>query len=118
MFDLGLHLKKHRKSRNLTQEKLGKMINRSKSVISNYENNLKTPSIDTFQSLAKIYNVSIDYLVGLDKQQKISIESLSIQQQNIIQTILIEFESNTTMYNGLSPRQQDILNCLIKEFLK
>ena len=41
MFDFGLRLQELRMSRNLSQQALGKKINRSKSVIYAYENNLR-----------------------------------------------------------------------------
>ena len=118
MFDLGMRLQKLREEHKLTQQELGRKINRSKSVISSYENNIKTPPVDILTSLAVLYNVSLDYLTGIDKQQMISIDTLSGEQKNIILTILVEFGNNTISNNGLTLRQQDILSNLMKEFSK
>ena len=46
MFDFGMRLQKLRMSRNLSQAALGKKINRSKSVICAYENNLRIPPLE------------------------------------------------------------------------
>lgn len=118
MFDFGLRLRELREQHKLSQEDLGRKINRSKSVVSSYENNLKIPSVDILTSLAVLYNVSLDFLVGIDKNQMVSIEGLSGEQKNVIRTLLLEFKDKTSGTDGLTPRQQDILNVLMKEFSK
>lgn len=62
--DFGNILKKIRQDNNLTQEELAKKIDTSRSNIANYENNKNMPSIDILDKLSKIFNVSIDYLLG------------------------------------------------------
>ena len=116
MFDFGLRLRQLRERHKLSQEELGRKINRSKSVISSYENNLKVPSVDILTSLAVLYNVSLDYLVGIDKNQMVSVEGLSEQQMHVIRLVILEFREKEPSSGGLSSRQQEILNILIKEF--
>ena len=57
-------LKKLRQDYNLTQEDLAEKINTSRSNIANYENDKNKPSIEVLEKLSKIFNVSIDYLLG------------------------------------------------------
>ena len=70
MFDFGARLQQMRKNHNMSQENLGKKIHRSKSVVSGYENNVRTPPLDVATDIASIFNVSLDYLVGIDKNVK------------------------------------------------
>ena len=58
-------LKETRKDRELTQEELGKAIYVSKQEVCLYESGKRTITISHLITLAKYYNVSIDYLVGL-----------------------------------------------------
>jgi len=116
MFDFGMRIKELRKQHKMSQAELGKRVNRSKSVISSYENNLKVPSVDILTNMAVIFNVSLDYLVGIDKNEMISVEKLTDCQKKIIHTILVEFEDGTSFLGGLTERQQEILNMLMKEF--
>lgn len=117
MFDFGLRLKELRKKKHLSQYDLSIKINKSKSVISGYENNVKLPPLDVLISLALIYNVSLDYLAGIDKNEMIYIDKLSTKQKDLIHIILSEFEEpKANTITGLSKRQQDILNALIVEF--
>lgn len=118
MFDFGLRLRELREQHKFSQEELGKKINRSKSVVSSYENNIKIPPVDILTNLAVLYNVSLDYLVGIDKNEMVSVEGLTDEQTNVIHTLLLEFKDKSKSVDGLTPRQQDILNILMKEFSK
>lgn len=62
--NFGNILKKIRQDNNLTQEELAKKIDTSRSNIANYENNKNMPSVDILDKLSKMFNVSIDYLLG------------------------------------------------------
>ena len=112
MFDFGLRLRELREQHNLSQEQLGRKVERSKSVISSYENNIEVPPLNILTEMAVIFNVSLDYLVGIDKNEMLSVSGLSKEQKDLLQTIVFEFKDNTDKTNGLSKRQQDILNGL------
>ena len=118
MFDFGLRIRELREKHKLSQEELGRRIGRSKSVISSYENNLKVPPLDILTQLAVLFNVSLDYLVGIDKDKMISIEALTDEQKDLIQATVQELKSPRSKIPGLSKMQQDIINRLIVEFTK
>ena len=118
MFDFGLRIKELRQQHRLFQEQLGRKVDRSKSVISSYENNLKIPPLEVLTQMAIVFNVSLDYLVGIDKNQMLSVEGLSDQQKQIVQTIIFELKDKGKRTDGLSDRQQEILSDLMKEFSK
>jgi len=118
MFDFGLRLKELRTKHKLSQEDLGRRVDRSKSVISSYENNLKIPPLSILVEMAIIFNVSLDYLVGIDKEQMVSVETLTEVQQDLVQMIIFELKDRSKTADGLSERQQMILNGLMKEFSK
>ena len=71
MFDFGNHLRMLRERYGISQEELGRRVGRAGSVISNYENNIKIPTLDVLTTMARIYNVSLDYLVGFDKKDQV-----------------------------------------------
>jgi len=54
-----------RKDKGLTQEELSKIINTSKSSISDFENEKRTPNAEVVISLARFFDVTTDYLLGL-----------------------------------------------------
>lgn len=53
-----------RKERGLSQEDIGKLINKKRSTVSGYETEGKEPDIDTLCFLANYFGVSTDYLMG------------------------------------------------------
>jgi transcriptional regulator with XRE-family HTH domain len=118
MFDFGLRIRELREQHKMSQEQLGRKVERSKSVISSYENNIKVPPLDVLTQIAVVFNVSLDYLVGIDKNEMISIDGLTEQQKQVLQTIVFEFKDRTSKGAGLTERQQEILNVLMKEFSK
>ena len=59
-------LKMLRKERKLTQVKLGEMLNYGYTAIANYESGRNQPSIPDLKKIASIFNVSMDYLLGVN----------------------------------------------------
>ena len=59
-------LKELRIEKNVGQIELAKAINVSKGIISLWENDLREPKLSSLMALAKFFDVSIDYLAGLD----------------------------------------------------
>lgn len=118
MFDFGLRLQKLRISHNMSQAALGQKLNRSKSVICAYENNVRIPPLEVLSNIAVIFNVSLDYLVGIDKNEMVSIDNLSDNQKEIIHALIHEFQREKTNFPGLSDFQQNLLNKILIEFNK
>lgn len=52
-----------RKEKKLTQIRLGQMLNYGYTAIANYESGRNHPSIEDLKKIAKIFNVSMDYLL-------------------------------------------------------
>lgn len=59
-------LKMLRKEKKLTQVRLGKMLNYGYTAIANYESGRNNPSIEDLKKIASIFNVSMDYLLGVN----------------------------------------------------
>ncbi|MBS5886271.1 MAG: helix-turn-helix transcriptional regulator [Clostridium sp.] len=64
MITLSDRLKELRKSNNLTQEELGKILGVGKTTISMYENGNSTPNDEIKMIIADYFNVTLDYLLG------------------------------------------------------
>ena len=67
METLGERLKELREKRNLLQKEVAGELNILAQTYSRYENNLRDPNIEQLKRLAEYYNVSTDYLLGIDK---------------------------------------------------
>lgn len=62
---LSERIKELRAIKGLTQKEFAEKINVSTVSVSSYETGVKTPSLDIIISIAKNYNISIDWLCGL-----------------------------------------------------
>ncbi|MFZ7120727.1 MAG: helix-turn-helix domain-containing protein [Eubacteriaceae bacterium] len=62
--NFGSKLKNLRIEHNMTQQELGKLLNKSSNNISQYETGKREPDIDTLNKLSTILGTTIDYLTG------------------------------------------------------
>ena len=66
MANLKERLAELREERNITQKDLADQTNLSVRAISRWETGVQLPSIDSVIILAKFFNCSTDYLLGLE----------------------------------------------------
>lgn len=66
----GQRLKEARKKRNLTLINVGIKLNTTHATISRYENEKLEPNINTLKELCELYNVSANYIIGLESEYK------------------------------------------------
>jgi transcriptional regulator with XRE-family HTH domain len=75
----GTKLKQLRERHGLTQEQLAKQFNTLKSSISMYEHGVRLPNAELLIDVAQYFNVSTDYLLGIEKDNTID-EQLKEQE--------------------------------------
>lgn len=69
-------LKQLRKEKKMTQVKLGELLNYGYTAIANYESGRNQPAIADLKKIASIFDVSLDYLLGVnDTRQPFNTES-------------------------------------------
>ena len=74
--DFGSRLKELRTQAGLTQLQLAQRMGITKSVVSFYELQERMPSPEVLMKLAGIFQVSTDYLLGLDKRETVDVSGL------------------------------------------
>lgn len=94
VFDFGYRLRELRRCKNLTQSQAAKRLHLSKTTISGYENNIKTPSLDTLTKMSVFYGVSSDYILGLENRKMLPIDGLTSSQEEILKKLLYEFRKS------------------------
>lgn len=82
--NMGERLKTLRTKRNWTQKQVANRLNLAISAISAYELGTRYPSYDILLKLARLYNVSTDYLIGKDEVRNIDVSGLSEDEINIV----------------------------------
>ena len=66
----GKTIKSLRRGANMTQEKLAEFLSISPQAVSRWETDLAMPDISLLPPLASLFNVTIDYLLGMETYQK------------------------------------------------
>ncbi|MCL6479900.1 MAG: helix-turn-helix domain-containing protein, partial [Peptococcaceae bacterium] len=64
IMNFGERLKKIRMERGLRQEDIGKIVHVGKSAVSQWENNIHVPDLETVTKIANALNIPVDYLLG------------------------------------------------------
>lgn len=59
-----------REDKDLTQKKMGEILNCSQRIYSNYERGDVDIPTEILRKLAKFHNTSVDYLLGLTDERK------------------------------------------------
>ena len=62
---LGKRLKELREERNLTQKQLSEKLNLNSVTYLHYEKSQREPPLSVLADMAKFFDVSVDYLLGL-----------------------------------------------------
>lgn len=96
--DFGQRLKELRVQAGMTQLQLAQRMGVTKSVVSFYELQERTPSPDILVKLSGIFKVSTDYLLGLDPRETIDISGLSREDIAIVRA-LAESLRRKSLYN-------------------
>lgn len=76
MINIGAKIIELRKAKKWSQHDLAKAINASRDIIGKYERNDNSPSIEMALKLAKVFDVSVDYLLGEGKNARFDSEMI------------------------------------------
>lgn len=118
-YDFGLILRGLREKSGITQKQLGNKIGVSEGMISRYENNMSEPSFDMVRSFAAIFNVSMDYLAGTEKQRGIPTTGLTEPQVEIMRNLSdILCELNNSDKSKLTNDRFEIIGRIVAELFK
>ena len=84
MINFGKKVKLLRKERGLTQKQLADMVGVAVSAISAYEAGNRYPTYSGLVSLARIFHVSTDYLLGIANTRIVDVSGLDESEIDVI----------------------------------
>ena len=82
-----MNIRKFREQINMSQSDLAKLIDVSTNTISKYETNKIYPTIPNLIKLSKIFNVSVDTLIGNDSEI-IDVNALTNEQREFVKRVI------------------------------
>ncbi len=126
-----MKIKELRIKNNMSQVDLSRKLKYSRTLVSKWEKGEREPNVATLIEIAKLFNVSVDYLVGNNYetketgQEKIINEVLTEEQQILLDKIKtldnIQFQQVETFVDkviALDEEQDKMVKILISEKYK
>ncbi|MBD8980342.1 MAG: XRE family transcriptional regulator [Clostridiales bacterium] len=93
MVDFGSNLKELRLKYKMTQKELADKIGVTKSVVSYYELQERSPSPEILIKLSGIFHVTTDYLLGIEHKHAIDVSNLSSDELAVIEQMIKVLEN-------------------------
>ena len=86
--NIGQKIYKYRRKMEITQAQLGKELNISSQAISNWERNITEPDISSLNKLAKVFNISVNELIGDSEKTNNEKEDKKLEEENNVNSNL------------------------------
>ena len=101
----------------MTQKRLADKLNVTETTVSKYECEQAYPSFEGMRSISTIFNVSMDYLYGVEKPSDVSAFGLTEEQHEILTKLAELFRLQKSYSNqGLSDEQYKIIGKIVDNF--
>ena len=94
MVDFGKRLRLLRQAKGMTQKQLADQLGLTKSVISAYETDLRSPSYDVLVRIAAIFSTTTDSLLGMDHRELLDISGLPETDQQLMVQLVDRLRTN------------------------
>lgn len=88
IYDFSERLKTLRKRDNISQNVLAKTLGITRASVNAWEMGISYPNAQSLILLAKYFNVSVDYLLGIDNRTLLDISGLDSKGQELISKIV------------------------------
>ena len=84
MISISERIKELREKQNLTQSSLAKKLNITRSAVNAWEMGISVPNVEKLVELSSLFNVSVDYLLGINNSFNINISNLSEEEKKLV----------------------------------
>lgn len=86
--DFGNKLKELRTQNGLTQQQLATQLGVTKSVVSFYKRQERTPSPEVLRKMAAIFRVSTDFLLDIDRTKRLDVSDLDDDDIQLVSLLI------------------------------
>lgn len=101
-------IKELRKKRGLMQQRLASELGITQQMLSKYERDVTLIKVDVLKKIAKYFNVTTDYLLGVSDVKR------DLQRQMIMNETLDEYYDLIEVYKELDPYDQEMIWSIIQ----
>lgn len=92
--DCSEKLRSLRKAKGLTQLQVAERIGVSKAMVSAYETSAKAPSLDVILRLARLYGVTVDFLISVETHKFIDVTGLDDDSAALVAALVEKLRLN------------------------
>lgn len=96
-------IKRLREAEGLTQAELAKRLGITRSGVNAWEMGITTPSTQYIVELANLFNVTADYLLGIQGKQTLNVTGLNEKDIEILQSLIRHLKSKNRTHQGDMP---------------
>ena len=86
-------LKALRIGKKMSQKSLADKLGVSKSVVSFYESGERLPSYDVLIKISRIFNVTTDYLLDVERERMVDVSELSENDISVVNSVIMALKS-------------------------
>lgn len=97
-------IRKLRTAKKMTLAVLAERLGVTTSTVAAYENGSRNPSFDVLITIARIFNVTVDNLLGYTNKDYIDVSELSLTQRDNVQSLITTYRK----FNALIVEMFDI----------
>lgn len=101
-------IKELRKKRGLMQQRLASELGITQQMLSKYERDVTLIKVDVLKKIAKYFNVTTDYLLGVSDVKR------DLQRQMVMNETLDEYYDLVEVYKELDPYDQEMIWSIIQ----
>ena len=87
-------IKKLRKKNKISQKELAALLGVSRSSVNGWELGINMPSTQYIIKMARLWHVSTDYLLGIEKNKTLSLSGLNQSDRKLIYSFYREITKN------------------------
>ncbi|MGN1135960.1 MAG: helix-turn-helix domain-containing protein [Oscillospiraceae bacterium] len=118
-YSFGDILRQLRTDKGLTQKQLADKLELSVTAVSKYELGTAYPPFEKMRGISAIFNVTMDYLYGMETSTSISTVNLSGKQADILRSLANQFRRNNGVYDKKTTEEQyALLGKIVCEMIK
>ena len=99
LYKFGENLKSLRTKKGLSQTQLATKLWLNKSIMSAYENEQRSPSLDALIKLSYEFNVSMEYLLGIEREKTLDISGLNDEQVTVVNSLVELLRNSNKNHN-------------------
>lgn len=87
-------IKNLREKNGMTQSELAKKLSVTRSGVNAWEMGISVPAVSNLVELAKLFNVSTDYIIGIEQKETVCLDSFTDEEKKIIYGLISYFGEN------------------------